>query len=169
MWTGIRNRARLVAIARVMACRTPPRRVGGELVAAAVLELVHGLHQPDVPLLSQIRNCRPRLVYFFAIETTSRRFASTSSFLACSACASPRRIVSERPLQLVGGLAELVCHALDLGLQVPVPLRLDPPLLLPEPRPPFRGFSRRFHRLRLSLESLDLLHQLLQLVDSSGA
>ena len=33
-------------------------------------------------------------MYFFAIETTRRRLASTSSFFACSACHSPRMIVS---------------------------------------------------------------------------
>src|SRR6185503_9291385 len=32
----------------------PPRGVGRELVAAAVLELVYGLHQADVPLLDQV-------------------------------------------------------------------------------------------------------------------
>src|SRR5207302_1583373 len=35
------------------------------------------------------RNCRPRLVYFFAIEMTSRRFASTISFLAWAALTWP--------------------------------------------------------------------------------
>ena len=47
-----------------------------------------------LPSWIRSRNCRPRFVYFFAIETTSRRLASTSSFLACSACHSPRVIVS---------------------------------------------------------------------------
>ena len=47
-----------------------------------------------LPSWIRSRNCRPRLVYFFAIETTRRRLASTSSFFACSACASPRRMVS---------------------------------------------------------------------------
>src|SRR5215472_14483242 len=35
------------------------------------------------------RNCRPRLVYFLAMEITRRRFASTISFLARRALASP--------------------------------------------------------------------------------
>src|SRR5690606_6431253 len=33
----------------------PPRRVGAELVAALVLELVHGLHEADVALLDQVQ------------------------------------------------------------------------------------------------------------------
>jgi hypothetical protein len=33
-------------------------------------------------------------VYFFAIETTRRKFASTSAFLACGTCPSPRLILS---------------------------------------------------------------------------
>src|SRR3989475_520219 len=37
----------------------PPRRVGAELVAPLVLELVHGLHQTDVPLLDQVQELQP--------------------------------------------------------------------------------------------------------------
>ena len=71
----------------------PPRGVGRELVAAAVLELVHGLHQADVAFLNPVEERQPAIRYFFAIETTRRRFASTSACLACSACRSPRMIV----------------------------------------------------------------------------
>ena len=67
----------------------PPRRIGRELVAR-VLELVHRLHQADVAFLDQIEELQAAIgVSFLAIETTSRRFASTSSF-ACSAWISPR-------------------------------------------------------------------------------
>ena len=52
-----------------------------------------------LPSWIRSRNCRPRLRYFLAIETTRRRLASTSSFLACSACFSPRWIVSSVRLQ----------------------------------------------------------------------
>src|SRR2546429_4143071 len=34
----------------------PPRGVGRELVAAPILELVHGLHQADVAFLDQVRS-----------------------------------------------------------------------------------------------------------------
>jgi len=33
----------------------PPRGIGRELVAAAVLELVHGLHQADIAFLNQVQ------------------------------------------------------------------------------------------------------------------
>ena len=68
----------------------PPRGVRGELVAAAVLVLVDRPHQAGVAFLDEVQELRPRLRYFLAIETTSRRLASTSSFFACSACTSPR-------------------------------------------------------------------------------
>src|SRR4051794_7252720 len=42
-----------------------------------------------LPSWIRSRNCRPRLVYFLAIEITSRRFASTISFLAWRASRSP--------------------------------------------------------------------------------
>ena len=45
-----------------------------------------------LPSWMRSRNCRPRFVYFLAIEITSRRFASTISFLARRACASPTAI-----------------------------------------------------------------------------
>jgi hypothetical protein len=42
-----------------------------------------------LPSWIRSRNCRPRLVYFFAIEITRRRLASTISFFARRALASP--------------------------------------------------------------------------------
>ena len=42
-----------------------------------------------LPSWIRSRNCRPRLVYFLAIEITRRRFASTISFLAWRASRSP--------------------------------------------------------------------------------
>src|SRR5436190_20249095 len=42
-----------------------------------------------LPSWIRSRNCRPRLVYFLAIEMTRRRFASTISFLAWCASRSP--------------------------------------------------------------------------------
>src|SRR5438270_1973856 len=42
-----------------------------------------------LPSWMRSRNCRPRLVYFLAIEITSRRFASVISRFARRALASP--------------------------------------------------------------------------------
>ena len=46
------------AMARVMAWRIPPGGVGGELVAAGVLELVHRPHQSRVPLLDEVQEAQ---------------------------------------------------------------------------------------------------------------
>jgi hypothetical protein len=104
-------------------------------------------------------------VYFFAIETTRRRLASTSSFFACSACASPLRDRLEGAHQLFRRLLELVGHGLDLGLQL---LLLLLEVLL--------SSSFSFGRLRLggelplevgdlALEAHDRLDLVLDLVD----
>ena len=98
-----------------------------------------------LPSWIRSRNCRPRLVYFLAIEMTRRRLASTISFLACRASRSPfctaltmrRNSVISRPvseasvrisladavdvaLLVLDELAPLavaaVAHALDPGL-----------------------------------------------------
>ena len=42
-----------------------------------------------LPSWMRSRNCRPRFVYFLAMEITRRRLASTISFLACRASRSP--------------------------------------------------------------------------------
>ena len=46
-----------VAIERVIACRIH-HGIRRELVAAAMFELVHGLHEADVAFLDQVENCR---------------------------------------------------------------------------------------------------------------
>ena len=52
---GNADRARLVRDRARDSLTDPPRRVGRELVAAPVLELVHRLHQPDIALLDQVQ------------------------------------------------------------------------------------------------------------------
>jgi hypothetical protein len=54
MWTGMRIVRAWSAMARGDRLADPPRRVGRELVAAAVLELVDRLHQADVAFLNQV-------------------------------------------------------------------------------------------------------------------
>ncbi len=53
------DHARLVGDGPLDRLLDPPVRVGRELVAALVLELLHGLHQADVPLLDQIHEGDP--------------------------------------------------------------------------------------------------------------
>src|ERR1019366_2264742 len=82
--------ARLVGNGSGDGLANPPGGVGGKLVAAAVVELVHSLHQADVALLDQVQELQPaRLAYFLVMETTRRRLASMSSCLACSLSISP--------------------------------------------------------------------------------
>src|SRR5437868_7955013 len=49
------NRTRLISNCTSNGLPNPPRGVGGEFVATAVLELVHSLHQADVALLDQVQ------------------------------------------------------------------------------------------------------------------
>src|ERR1051326_2122949 len=53
------NRARLVGDRARDRLPDPPRGVGRELVAAAVFELVHRLHQADVALLDEVEELQP--------------------------------------------------------------------------------------------------------------
>src|SRR5204863_441344 len=55
--------------------------------------------RPMLPSWIRSRNCRPRLVYFFAMEITRRRLASTISFFARRALASP--IETSRLISLI--------------------------------------------------------------------
>src|SRR4030065_389231 len=94
--------------------------------------------RPMFPSWMRSRNCSPRLVYFLAIDTTRRRFASTSSRFASRTLRSPcsiTRSVSVRvpalpdpPFRLldrVGVPADLVADDLDLPLlQVDFPDRV---------------------------------------------
>ena len=59
-----------------------------------------------LPSWIRSRNCRPRLVYFLAIEITRRRLASTISFLARRAFASPTAI--SRLISLISAMDRCV-------------------------------------------------------------
>jgi len=84
--------ARWSAMARVIAWRNPPGGVGAELVTALPLELVHGFMRPMLPSWMRSRNWSPRLVYFLAMDTTSRRLASPArSWRALPALRPARR------------------------------------------------------------------------------
>ena len=56
---GDADRARLIGDRARDRLADPPGGVGRELVAALVLELVHGLHQADVALLDQVEELQP--------------------------------------------------------------------------------------------------------------
>src|ERR1039458_410043 len=48
------NRTRLISNGAGNRLPNPPRRIRGELIAAAVFELVHGFHQADVAFLDEV-------------------------------------------------------------------------------------------------------------------
>jgi len=79
--------ARLVGDGARDGLADPPRRVRRELVPRRYSNLSTAFMRPMLPSWIRSRNCRPRFVYFLAIEMTSRRLASTISFLAMAACA----------------------------------------------------------------------------------
>jgi len=56
--------ARLVGNGAADGLANPPRGIGGELVAPAILELVHRLHQADVALLDQIKELQAAVAVF---------------------------------------------------------------------------------------------------------
>src|SRR5580692_8886464 len=59
------NRARLISNCTSNRLPNPPRGVGGELIAAPVFELVHGLHQADVAFLNQVEKLQAAVGVFF--------------------------------------------------------------------------------------------------------
>jgi hypothetical protein len=63
MWTDP-DRSRLIRDRAGDRLPNPPRRVGRELVAAAVLELVDRLHQPDVAFLNQVEELQAAIGVF---------------------------------------------------------------------------------------------------------
>ena len=64
MCTGNADGARLVGDRAGDRLPDPPRRIGRELVAAAVLELVHRLHQADIAFLDQIEELQAAVGVF---------------------------------------------------------------------------------------------------------
>src|SRR5216117_2098674 len=65
--------------------------------------------RPMLPSWMRSRNCRPRLVYFLAIEMTSRRLASTIPFLAMAAL-----VLARDSAALISCWATQICCCLGL-------------------------------------------------------
>ena len=90
MCTGMRMVRAWSAIERVIGLADPPRRVGRELVAAAVFELVHRLHQADVAFLDQVEELQAAVgVFFRRWRSPGAGWSSVISRLARRALASP--------------------------------------------------------------------------------
>jgi hypothetical protein len=64
MCTGDADRARLVGDRASDRLADPPRRIGREFVAAAVLEFIDRLYQPDIAFLDQVEELQPTVGVF---------------------------------------------------------------------------------------------------------
>src|SRR5690606_18372508 len=58
------NRSSLISDCPCNSLPNPPSRVGAELIAAAVLELVHSLHEANVALLDEVQELQPAVGVF---------------------------------------------------------------------------------------------------------
>src|SRR5438093_3193393 len=86
----------------------PPRGVGRELVAALVLELVHGLHQADVALLDQVQELQPAVRVLLGDGDDQAKVGLHQLLLGLLGLPLALDHGDERALQLVGARVELV-------------------------------------------------------------
>ena len=106
-------------------------------------------------------------MYFFAIETTRRRLASTSSFLACSACHSPRVIVSSVRRSRSGVSCSSSACALSCRAEILHALLEHLLVFLAQLQrlPALRRFELALDVLDLALDALDGFDLILDLLD----
>src|SRR6478736_3806567 len=88
----------------------PPRGVGGELVAAAVLELVDGLHQADVAFLDQIEELQATVGVLLGDRDDETEVGLDQLLLRLLGLRLALRDRLERAHQLLGLLLELRRH-----------------------------------------------------------
>src|ERR1035437_7938889 len=143
----------------------PPRGVGRELVAAAVLELVDRLHQPDVAFLDQVEELQPAVRVLLRDRDDEAEVGLDELLLrelGLPFAADDRverllegcRILLER----VGGRLELRLQILDLPQDVLAVFFLELLLLVLRIELPLRAFD-------LALHTADRLDRVLHLVD----
>src|SRR5712692_2060222 len=145
----------------------PPRRVGRELVAAAVFELVQGLHQADVALLNQIQELQAAVGVLLGNrhDEPEVRFDQLLLGLLGLPLAPDDRI--ERLLELLGRLRKVFGRRLQLGLQV-LDLLLDVlAILFLEALLLVLRIELPFGGLDLALDRADALDGVLHLVDQA--
>src|SRR5262250_1330005 len=103
----------------------PPCGVGGELVAAAVLELVHGLHEADVAFLDQVQELEPAVRVLLGDGDDEAEVGLHHLLLG------PRRLhlagpdVLDDALEVVGARLRVLLRAPDLLLGDPHQPLLD--------------------------------------------
>src|SRR5262245_18837322 len=115
---GDADRPRLIRNRAGDGLADPPRRVGRELVAAPVLELVDGLHQPDVALLDQIQELQTAVRVLLGDRHDEPQVRLDQFLLGLLRLPFAAADGVERLLELVGLLLEAVGHPLDLEAQI---------------------------------------------------
>src|ERR1051325_3749505 len=96
----------------------PPRGVGRELVAAAVLELVHRLHQADVAFLNEVEELQPAVRVLLGDGDDEPEVGLDQLLLGLLGLRLAALDDLDRPAQALGRLLEVVDHPLDLRLDV---------------------------------------------------
>src|SRR5262245_27534217 len=146
----------------------PPRRVGRELVAAAVLELVDRLHQADVAFLDQVEELQPAVGVLLRDRDDEAEVGLDQLLLRLLGLPLAADDDFQRLLELVGRLLERVADRLDLGLELlDLPLQvllvvfLQLDLLVLRVQLALVGFDLALHRAHA-------LDRLLHLVDQAA-
>ena len=109
------NRSRLVGDGAGNGLTNPPRRVGRELIAPAVLELVHGLHQADVALLDQIQELQAAVRVLLRNADHQSQVRLNQLALGVLGVHVSLDDLALRPLQLAEHRARLHLDALHVG------------------------------------------------------
>src|SRR5216683_1071801 len=143
----------------------PPRRVGRELVAAAVLELVDRLHQADVAFLNQVEELQAAVRVLLGDRDDQPEVGLDQLLLRLFGLRLAARDRLERAHELLGRLLEFVRHRLDLDLQVLLLLEEVLPLLVFQLRPPVLHRQLPLEVGDLTLEAHDRFDLVLDLVD----
>src|SRR5262249_51818513 len=145
----------------------PPRRIGRELVAAAVLELVHRLHQADVPFLDQVEELEAAVGVFLGDRDDQAEVGIDELLLGHLGLVLALEDHVERLLQLVGGLLQRVGKRLDLEFQL-LDLTLDVLLVfLLDPSLLVLGVELPLEPVDFALHRFDALDRVLHLVDQA--
>jgi hypothetical protein len=96
----------------------PPRRVGRELVAAPVLELVDRLHEPDVAFLNQIEELKAAVCVLLGNRHHQAEVRFDEFFFRLLRLDLAARDGFQCAHQLIGCLLELVGHGLHFDLEL---------------------------------------------------
>src|SRR5215831_13920911 len=128
----------------------PPRGVRGELVAAPVLELVHGLHETDVAFLDQVEELEAAVRVLLGDGDDEAKVGLYHLLLGAGGLDLARADVLHDTLQIVGPRLRVLLGPLDLLLGDPDEALLD------------RGMPRRRLLVEIAVAVLAVLGERVQ-------